>query len=187
MTQKRTLVTADADKQHGMPAAVTPELDVWHYLSVARRWWWLIVISGVVALLAGWWSQRDAVPMYEAETLLQSKPSESAAVVPWAMTGGSDFGTALDIIRSNEVMGPVTDSLGLQIGLRDQRSQRTAIIRLATTAHNAPHGTYFMAFKNGQLELRLQKDGAPISSAKPGEPLTGPGFEILVGDPLMLL
>ena len=111
-------------------------LDLWYYAAILRRKWWLIVSTSVITLGMAWWGQRDYLPEYTAEALLQQVADETATS-PWGFAYGSDMASHLDIIRSSGVLSPVVDSLGLQLRLKSHRDRRTALIASFKTSVSA--------------------------------------------------
>ena len=129
-----------------------------------RNHWWLVLASGALALFAGWWGQRNELPEYTAEVLLQHSQDTEMAIFGLGAQSGTDFGTRLEIIRSRAVMGRVVDSLGLQI--RPERPElRTDVIQAVEVQPDAATGSY---------RLRSTGSGVVLESRLPGDG-TGPG------------
>ncbi len=156
--------------------------DLWHYVAILRRKWWLIVSTTVIAFGMAWWSQRNELPTYTAEALLQEIPDE-ATTSPWGgYYFGSSMGSHLDIIRSGSVLSPVVDSLNLQLRLKNYKDQRTAIIG-SFQAERAIRGSSYKLDVDGEkLVLTTARRGRAITEASFGSPLEGPGFTLVVDD-----
>jgi tyrosine-protein kinase Etk/Wzc len=155
--------------------------DLWHYLAILRRKWWLIASTTIIAFGMAWWSQRDDLPDYTAETLLQQLPDEGA-ISPWGSFYGPDMGSHLDIIRSGGVLSPVVDSLGLQLRLKNYRARRSTIVG-SFEADRAVRGSRFeIGVEGDQLILTHPRSGQVLAQGTLGSPLAGPGFTLVVDD-----
>jgi capsular exopolysaccharide synthesis family protein len=155
--------------------------DLWHYLAILRRKWWLILSTTVIAFGMTWWSQRNDLPEYTAEALLQQLPDE-AATSPWGSFYGADMGSHLDIIRSAKVLSPVVDSLGLQLRLKNYQDQRTVMIRDFEAERAVRGSSYRLEVEGERLVLTTARGRQVIAEGSIGSPLEGPGFTLVVND-----
>jgi capsular exopolysaccharide synthesis family protein len=158
------------------------EIDLLGLGRVLRRRWWVVGATTVLALAAvGLWL-RSQLPLYTAETLLQQQVTAS----PLDVLGGAAsaartdevIASQIEILRSASVLGPVVDSLGLAVHLRD--GTRRGLEAMASG--EARPGTYELAAANGTLRLTRAGSREPLATAAPGEWLQGPGFRVRVHD-----
>ncbi len=158
--------------------------DIWHYIGVLRRRWWLVAATAVVAIAAAWWMQRGDYPDYTAEVLLQQRSAGSTMGVGMPGIGAMvDFGSHLDILRSQEVLGPVVQEMGLQLLLRNHEDERSRVLGMVVAERAPPPASYeFYEQEDGRRALVLKGQDEPISVVAPGEVLKGPGFWFHVSD-----
>jgi len=156
-------------------------LDLWHYLAIVRRKWLLVLSTTVIAFGMAWWSQRNDLPEYTAEALLQQIPDE-ASPSPWGAFYASDMGSHLDIIRSDAVLSPVVDSLGLQLRLKNYRDQRTAIIGDFKAERAVRGPSYKLNIDGETVRLTISRGGRVVAQGSLGSTLEGPGFTLVVDD-----
>lgn len=154
-----------------------PELR--HYLETARRRWWLIALAGLIGLSIGWWSQKQEVAQFTAESLLQRETNDSPLVGLGIMgehSTGEDLAAQLEILRSSAVLLPVVDSMGLRVVLGDRTSRARLIEEVEVDPDT--HGRYLLSLEGAPLVLRSADDGREVAAAPPGEWLEGAGFRI---------
>jgi tyrosine-protein kinase Etk/Wzc len=145
-----------------------------------RRKWWLVVSTTLVAFGMAWWSQRNDLPTYTAETLLQQLPDQASAS-PWAgFYYGPDMGSHLDIIRSGGVLSPVVDSMGLQLRLKNLQDQRSRIVGAFEADRATPMAGYELSSDRERLILTQTRSGQVVAEGSLGSPLQGPGFALVV-------
>ena len=157
--------------------------DVQRYLSVARRWWWLIAVATLLCGGAAWWSQRDEVPVYTAEALLQQKVEGPVMGAGDGFAQGADFGSQAELIRSRTVLASVVDSLGLQLELSSHPGLRSELLREVRVDRDAETGGYVLK-RDGDAFRLLEHEGGPeVGRAEVGELLEGSGFRATLGDP----
>ena len=160
--------------------------EVWQYVALLRRRWWLLVVSCAITVGLAWWSQRDDLPHYTAQALLQQKSGASAIPLFGIGTGGGsrmDFGTQAEIIRSRSVIVPVVASLGLQLRLINRRDEWTDIVGKLEVDPNPPGRAYALIREGETLVLSRLRNGDKIATAYAGEPIEGPGFRLWLADP----
>ena len=144
-----------------------------------RNHWWLVLASGALALFAGWWGQRNELPEYTAEVLLQHSQDTEMAIFGLGAQSGTDFGTRLEIIRSRAVMGRVVDSLGLQI--RPERPElRTDVIQAVEVQPDAATGSYRLRSTGSGVVLESASQETELARADASGILEGPGFRMQV-------
>ena len=168
----------------GGPDAKHLRRDVQHYIDLLLRRWWLILASCLVTVGMTWWKQKDRIPVYTAEALLEQRAG--AAVAPLlgpALGRSGDFGAQVEIIRSRSVIGPVVESLGLQLRLPERRAEWMDLVEKLEAEPNPPGRVYILTEERGTLVLSRARDGETIATAQPGEPIEGPGFRLWLADP----
>lgn len=162
------------------------EADLDYYLQVIRRYWWLVLGTAVLAAGVAWWLQRDEIPVYTAEALLQHRPETPVTSDVGRRLGlgseGMQFGTQAEILRTGAVLAPVVDSLGLQLRFRTRPSDFTSLVSSASVDRNARGGLYSLAAAGDSLVVRSLPDGSLVDRAAPGEPLTGDNFHLTVSE-----
>ena len=172
-----TIQRLNSDFEPSSSAARNP-LDIWHYVAILRRKWWLILSTTVIAFGMAWWSQRNDLPEYTAEALLQQLPDE-ASTSPWGAFYGADMGSHLDIIRSAGVLSPVVDSLGLQLRLKNYGDLRTSIVGDFRAERAVRGSSYSLEVEGESLRLLSDRDGRTLAEGSFGSPLEGPGFSLV--------
>jgi tyrosine-protein kinase Etk/Wzc len=150
-------------------------------MAILRRKWWLIVSTTVIAFGMSWWSQRDDLPEYTAEALLQQIP-DPTSTSPWGSFYVSDMGRHLDIIRSAAVLSPVVDSLGLQLRLKSYQDRRTALLGGFVAERAVRGSSYRLHVDDERLILTGVRSDRVLAESSRGSPLEGPGFSLVVDD-----
>ena len=150
--------------------------DLLHLLDIARRRWWLLATTLLLSVVVAWWFQQGRLPSYTAEVLLQQRTAEP--ISPFGFATGVDFGSNLDLIRSDEVLRPVVDSLGLQLGLGRDEVRRTRLLKATRIGDSARLASYELAMKGDSVALMEEEPGRVLAVAAAGRPLEGPGFEL---------
>jgi len=152
------------------------QYDVLHLLDIARRRWWLLATTLLVSIAVAWWFQRGALPSYTAEALLQQR--SEAPISPFGFTVSRDFGSHLDLIRSDEVLRPVVDSLGLQLMLRDEEDRRTQILKSIKISDSFRPASYELVVAGDSVTLLDDDARRALAIESVGRTLVGPGFEL---------
>lgn len=162
--------------------------DLWTYLDIARSYWWVIGLSVAVCVGAAWWSQRGQVPQYTAEVLLQQSQEASLTsdMAQRFTGGGQEFGTQMEIIRSRAVLGPVVDSVGLQLRItgNEQGGLFTQVVGNLEMWQSGSPGTAFeLEARDDSAVLRDARSGTTLARAGPGEALETEFFALTVAEP----
>jgi succinoglycan biosynthesis transport protein ExoP len=170
-----------------------PRYDVLHVLDIVQRRWWLLATTLLVSVLVAWWFQHGRLPSYTAEVLLQQRQGEQISPFGFTVGGGIDFGSHLDLIRSDEVLRPVVDSLGLQLRLGPDEARRSRLVRSVKISHPVRPASYELVMRGDSLVLADEATGRVVSVAAAGQTLQGPGFgleldalEVDYGDPVRM-
>ena len=166
------------------------------YLDVLIRRWWLIALTTLVAVAGAWWNQRQQVPQYTAEVLLQRhaerSPLEALGIGPASGAPREGVATELEILRSRAVLAAVVDSLGLRLVLNGSGAQQSRLISDVRVSQEAPAASYELAPSNREIALLDPRTGEALDEAVPGRWLNGPGFRarltetVRLGEPVQL-
>lgn len=159
-------------------------VEFWRLLSLIRRRWGLILATGLTAAAAAWWFQKDQIPQYTAEVLLQQRADENV-VEGFSLDGGrtADFGSQLEIIRSRTVLSSVVDSLDLQLAMRSAPGERTRVVGGVEFEDQVEPAAYVLAREAEELVLRSGSTGELIHRGSMSEAVQGPDFTLRVADP----
>lgn len=156
--------------------------DVTYYLNILRRYWWMVLGTAVLSVGVAWWLQRDEVPVYTAEALLQHRPENPVTSDVGSRLGfgrsGMEFGTQAEILRTGAVLAPVVDSLGLQVRLRDRPGDFTSLFESLNVARSARGGQYLLSAQDETVYLRALPEDTVVDQGTVREPLRGPDFEL---------
>jgi polysaccharide biosynthesis transport protein len=163
----------------------TPASELANYLDALRRKWWLVVAAGLIALGVAWWQERNAVPVYTAEVLLEQR--REAPLVGGEITrGGGDFGSQAELIRSRAVIAAVMDSLGLQLRILEPGAERTGVLGQVEVDPDVRPAAYALVRKGSTL-LLLASDGTDtVATAGVDDWVAGPDFRLRLADPGVL-
>lgn len=159
--------------------------EVQQYIDTLRRRWWVIAAAALIAVGVAWWGERDRVPVYSAEVLIQHR-REAPLVGSGGAGQGGDFGSQLEMIRSRSVVASVVDSLGLQLDVGERRPQRTRILERAEVQSDARRGSYVLERSGNRLVLREAGSGETLATAAEDGWVVGPDFRLVVRDPSTL-
>ena len=165
--------------------------DLQKYLRALLKRWWLVLAMGLVALAGAWWTERNAIPRYTAQVLLQRRTQ--APMLPQGLIReqSGEFASQLELIRSRAVIRSVVDSLGLQLRLNNQQDQRTSVLQFIEVEPSAPRGSFELESDNGRLRLDDRNAKATIATYSRFDTISGPGFRLSLGfaealtDPLL--
>ena len=95
------------------------EIDLGDLIGVLIENRWMIIVITLVALLMGLYQAYTAVPIYQADGLLQVEEKKSGLgdLDMTALLGGGDapISAEIEILRSRSVLGSVVDNLNLDI------------------------------------------------------------------------
>jgi capsular exopolysaccharide synthesis family protein len=142
----------------------------------------VIAAATLIAVGVAWWGERDRVPVYSAEVLLQHRP-EAPLVGSGGGAQSADFGSALEMIRSRTVVASVIDSLGLQLDMGEWRSQRSRILAQVEVQPDARGSSYTLERSGDRLILRRAGSSDALATASEDDWVVGPDFRLLVQDP----
>lgn len=159
--------------------------DVQQYVDALRRRWWIVVAAAVVAVGVAWWSERDRVPMYTAEVLIEHR-REAPLVGTGEAPPVGEFGAQLEMIQSRTVVASVIDSLGFQMNLGERRLDRTRILAGVEVEPTAIQSAYALERTGNRLVLRRAEELAPLATVAADEWVVGPDFRFLIEDPTAL-
>jgi capsular exopolysaccharide synthesis family protein len=134
-------------------------------------------------LTAGWFIEQRRVDTFTAEVLLQVQNEDPLTL--GMRPGLFDLGSHLDILRDRSVLGPVVDSLGLQIRVLDRPAVRTRLFRDVETDHSLPNRRFDIQVV-GDRAVLTGADGAVLHRGPVDLPVVGPGFTFLVAEPGLL-
>ena len=179
-------------QSNGKHTAAAPQadqrVDLWTYVDIARRRWWVPALTVALALFGAWWLQRDAVPMYSAQLVLQKQAQESpleALVVRGPQ--GEAIAAEMEIVRSRAVMADVVDSLNLRAMAAHYWGSTDASPAVVEVSEKARNGRYSVRMEEREAVLTRPRDDRVLARAAPGEWLEGPGFRVRPLDPNVLL
>jgi capsular exopolysaccharide synthesis family protein len=159
--------------------------EVQQYIDALRRRWWVIVAATLLAVGVAWWGERDRVPTYTAEVLLEQWREEP--LVGSARGGsGPDVASQIEVIRSRAVVGTVVDSLGLRMVLGERAPERSRLLAGVEFGPDAEAGAYTLELDGNQLALRATGTVDAISTAPMDDWIEGPGFRLRIRDPSRL-
>jgi polysaccharide biosynthesis transport protein len=159
--------------------------EVQQYIDALRRRWWIIAAAVLIAVAVAWWGERDRVPVYSAEALVEHR-RDAPLVGSMGIGQGGEFGSQLEMIRSRTVVSLVIDSLGLQLDVGERRPQRTRILARAEVQPDASRGSYTLERNGDRLVLRRAGSRDTLATATEDGWVVGPDFRLLVRDPSIL-
>lgn len=156
----------------------------WRKLLVRR--WPVVVIGGLVGLAASAWTQRDAPEIYSAEVTVQMERETTPLVGASSLRGEADRSLASEIaiIRTTSMLGPVIDTLGLQLTVLDDPTLRSDLFREIRINRAASAGEFRLSLEAGTLRLTVP-DGELVATAPEGDILSGEGFILTVDRPAL--
>jgi len=159
--------------------------EVQQYVDTLRRRWWVIAAAALIAVGVAWWGERNRVPVYSAEVLLQHR-SEAPLVGSGGTGEGGEFGSQLEMLRSRIVVASVIDSLGLQLDVGERRPERSRILERAEVQPDARMSSYTLERSGDRLLLRRAGSSETLATAAEDDWVVGPDFRLLVRDPSTL-
>jgi capsular exopolysaccharide synthesis family protein len=147
-----------------------------------KRRWWLVVSTALIGLAAGWIIEQRRVDTFTAEVLLQVQNEDPLTGM---RPGLFDLGSHLDILRDRSVLGPVVDSLGIQVQVTDRQSVRTRLFSDVSTDHSVPRRRYSIEKVDTEAVL-LADDGSVLHRGPLTDMIEGPGFRLRIAEPVLL-
>ena len=166
-----------------VPVEPNTPLDLRRGWATIARSAWIIVVCVGLAVAAGVVAARRVEPLYQSEVTVRiDEPKPSAAS---QMYFGPDYqqllATSTEIITSRNLAFEVVDSLGLRLAvLVPQRSARSAMVRWATVAADAPDAEFRFTRVRGGYQVRTMPGDSSLGTFSDTMPMRFPGLSLML-------
>ncbi|MEX0890914.1 MAG: polysaccharide biosynthesis tyrosine autokinase [Gemmatimonadota bacterium] len=153
------------------------------HLHVLRRRWWIVALVAVALVAGSWWRQRGQVPHYQAVASVKTSPYAgdflSGGYAAWLASDPAQLATQVRIIRTQGVLAPVVDSLGLRFQVEGSEYQFHDVVDRALVAPGAPSQGYQLTSEQGLIVLQERGTGRTVDVAS-AHVLIGPGLTLFL-------
>ena len=176
--------TPDPALESNAPAA--EGIDLRQAAGTLRRRWWLVALCGLATLSVAWFIEAKAIDRYTAQALISKEVYRSSPLsdlqlpLPGVNNLDAAIGTQIEVIRSNAVLAPVVNALGLRLVIAEPVTGRSEYFRSVEVAPNAPQNAYRIEAQGREMVLLDARSDERLASAAPGSVLAGPGFEVVL-------
>src|SRR6185369_7856692 len=127
-----------------------------YQVHVLRRRWWLVALVTVAVIAGAWWRSRDDIPQYTPTAQMQKQPDRDLLEAGWA--GFYDLTpeavtAQIEIIKGQDVLYQVVDSVGARLVLSDPAVSRHSVINYVKVTPDARSALYSIRRAGNEFQL----------------------------------